>query len=118
MLNWLRYPHDEGLHSARFWLLALGHLALFSLTYWLAYLLRFGFDVPAGPRAMFWISLPWVLALKFAIFYASGHYHGWWRYVTFSDLAALLRAAVVSFLVLGAVDYFVRSHHIPSIFGK
>ena len=83
-------PGTSGLQSPRFWLLAVGHLALFGVIYWMAYQLRFGFEEwSASVVDYFWTSLLWVLAVKLLIFYVSGHYHGWWRYVTFADLAAL-----------------------------
>jgi FlaA1/EpsC-like NDP-sugar epimerase len=106
-------PRSSGLQSPRFWLLAVGHLVLFGAIYWIAFLLRFGFEVDASKEVYFWISLPWLLAVKLVIFYVSGHYHGWWRYVTFSDLAALMRASLFSFVVLGAADYFVVGFSIP-----
>lgn len=99
--------------SARFWLLAVGHLIMFSLIYWTAYAVRFGFDVKPGDVHLYWASLPLLLAVKFVIFYASGHYHGWWRYVTFGDLVALLRASLFSFFALGTLDYFINTFHVP-----
>ena len=104
---------DAGLRSPRFWLLAMGHLALFGLIFWSAYLLRFDFAVPDSLAHTFWLSLPWVMGVKLVVFYASGHYHGWWRYVTFADLMALMRASLVSLLAMGAMDHFVRSFTIP-----
>ncbi len=69
---------------------------------------------PFDVYKFFWKSLPWLLGVKLLVFYASGHYHGWWRYVTFSDLTALMRASVMSFLVLAAADYFVAGlFHVP-----
>lgn len=47
------------------------------------------------------------------MFYLVGHYHGWWRYVTFADLAALLRASIISLLLLVATDHFMVSYQIP-----
>lgn len=105
--------NNAGLQSPRFWLLAVGHLALFTVIYWSAYLLRFGFEVSPDSHVVFWMSLPWLLVVKLAIFYAAGHYHGWWRYVTFADLSALLRASAVSFVVLAAVNYFTTAYHVP-----
>lgn len=102
-----------GLRSPRFWLLAVGHLTLFTLIYWTAYLLRFGFEIPDNSYDMFLATLPLLLAVKLVVFYASGHYHGWWRYVTFSDLSALLRASLFSFLALAAINYFSMSYHVP-----
>ena len=104
---------DAGLRSPRFWMLALGHLVLFAGIYWSAFLLRFDFAVPASFANIFWLSLPWVMGVKLVVFYASGHYHGWWRYVTFADLMALMRASAFSLLALGTLDYFVREFSIP-----
>jgi FlaA1/EpsC-like NDP-sugar epimerase len=88
----------------RMWLLAIGHILAFSLIYWLAFALRFDFRVPAYFVAVFTASLPYVIVIKVVVFYALGHYHGWWRHVTFADLVALLRAAALSILVLVAFE--------------
>ncbi len=101
--------------AGRVWLLAMGHLACFGLVYWLAFVMRFDFHIPPpSMRILLW-SLPWVLAVKLVVFYACGHYHGWWSYVTFRDLTALLRAAVLSSLLLAAIDYFLIAYQIPRI---
>ena len=101
--------------SFRVFLLGLGHSGLFVLAYWMAFCLRFDFAVPADSREVFWMTLPWVLAAKLAVFFFSGNYHGWWRYVTFADLVVLLRAAGLSLLVVAAVDHFSFSSHIPRV---
>ena len=94
-------------------LLGLGHLTVFLLSYWLAFCLRFDFAVPPVSVGIFWGSVGFVLSLKICIFYASGHFHGWWRYVTFSDLASLLRAAFLSLLCISTVNYFFLGSNIP-----
>src|SRR5271154_2362704 len=94
-------------------LLGLGHLAVFLLAYWVAFCLRFDFAVPPVSVAVFWGSVGFVLSLKICVFYASGHFHGWWRYVTFADLASLLRASFVSLLCISTVNYFFLGSHIP-----
>ncbi len=94
-------------------LLALGHVVLFAFVYWLAFALRFDFVVPAENAVVFWQSVIYVVAIKTMIFYLLRHYHGWWRYVTFSDLIALVRASVLSLLVLAAVDHFLMPYQIP-----
>ena len=63
---------------------------------------------PKKTSSFFWNTLSWVLALKLAIFYLSGDFHGWWRYVTFADLAALVRAAFFSLCALVIVIYFFQ----------
>ena len=40
--------------------------------------------------AIFWSTLAWVIGLKLLVFYLLAQFQGWWRYVTFADLAALL----------------------------
>jgi FlaA1/EpsC-like NDP-sugar epimerase len=105
------------LGAARVWLLAIGHGALFVLIYWLAFGFRLGFnfDEPPGPVVMprFWGSLAWVMGLKIVVFFAAGQYHGWWRYVTFADLVALIRASVFSLILIAAVDYYLPEPHVP-----
>ncbi|MCY2987482.1 MAG: nucleoside-diphosphate sugar epimerase/dehydratase [Planctomycetota bacterium] len=101
--------------SFRVFLLGLGHSGLFVLAYWMAFCLRFDFAVPPDSREVFWMTLPWVLAVKLAVFFFSGNYHGWWRYVTFADLVVLLRAAGLSLLVVAAADHFSFSSHIPRV---
>jgi len=103
----------EQLLTAQVWLLGFGHLVLFVVIYWLAFLLRFGFAVPPGSMHVFWLSLPWVLGTKLAVFWTLGHYHGWWRHVTFADLSALLRASALSLLALAALDHFIFPYQIP-----
>jgi FlaA1/EpsC-like NDP-sugar epimerase len=99
--------------AARVGLLALGHLTVFLCVYWLAFCLRFDFELPSSQVLVFWTSLPWVLSLKSTVFYFSGHFHGWWRYVTLADLGALLRATVLSVLGLAALDHFILPIQIP-----
>lgn len=95
-------------------MLVLVHLIIFGLAFDGAFRLRFDFSVPAGERAVFWSSMWWLMLIKLLIFWRSGSLHGWWRYVTFADLAMLLRAAVLSAAAIGLFDYvFVPSLQIP-----
>ena len=102
---WL--PGPRRVLAYRVWLLALAHAGVFAGTLWAAFLLRFDFQLPDEALAILWRSLPWVLGVKLGIFYALGQLHGWWRYVTFSDLVALLRAATLSQLVIISIDHYV-----------
>jgi FlaA1/EpsC-like NDP-sugar epimerase len=86
---------------------------LFTLVYGAAFALRFDFAVPPDAARVFWITLPWIVALKLGVFYALGHLHGWWRYVTFADLVALLRTAGLSLFVIVAANYFFWPLRIP-----
>jgi FlaA1/EpsC-like NDP-sugar epimerase len=99
--------------ASRAWLLAIVHIVVFTVAYGLAFLLRFDFAVPTTEAALFWSTLIWIIDLKLLVFYLLAQFHGWWRYVTFADLAALLRAVTISLLVLAVVNYFFRSPRIP-----
>lgn len=94
-------------------LLGLGHSLVFLFAFWTAFCLRFDFAVPQPSAQIFWKTLGWVLALKLVVFYGAGHFHGWWRYVTFADLASLLRASVFSLLGLAAINHFALDSRIP-----
>ena len=103
----------DWLLAYRVWLLALAHAGVFAATLWTAFLLRFDFQLPEEAIAILWRNLPWVLGVKLGVFLALGQLHGWWRYVIFSDLVALLRAATLSFLLIISIDHFAVSHHVP-----
>lgn len=99
------------LANLRSWLLAMVHLVIFAAAYWLAYMLRFDFALPVDDQTAFENTVAWAVGVKLVIFCLLGHFHGWWRYVTFTDLAALLRAAVLSVLILATFNFFVRQPH-------
>jgi FlaA1/EpsC-like NDP-sugar epimerase len=100
--------------TPRTWLVALGHAVVFIVAYWAAYYLRFGLIVTTDVFLLWWSSLGWVVGLQLVVFGLLGQFHGWWRYVTFADLTALLRAAVLSLCILvAAVYFFPVLRHIP-----
>jgi FlaA1/EpsC-like NDP-sugar epimerase len=88
--------------------LVLAHLVVFAAAYWLAFAFRFDMNIPPHEMAVFWVSLGWVVGLQLLVFALLGHFHGWWRYVTFADLAALLLAAALSFCLLATVALFAQ----------
>jgi len=97
----------------RVWIMAALHLAVFGLVYWLAYWLRFEFDIPPQDMKVFWSTLPWVLAIKFIVFLIAGQYDGWWTYVTFSDLIALVRYSLAATIFFAVAIFFFGFAHIP-----
>ena len=101
----------------RVWLMALIHVVLFGLVYGMAFLLRFDFGSSPEFSAnlpIFWGTLPWVLGIKFAVFLVAGQYDGWWTYVTFGDLVALVRYSVAATFFVAAAQYFLSlGYHTP-----
>jgi FlaA1/EpsC-like NDP-sugar epimerase len=79
--------------------------ALIAAAWWLAFQLRFDFQVPVFYRRMLWDTIVVVIALKLAIFVAFGFYNRWWRYVSTRDMwrAAL---GVTSASTLAAVAIY------------
>lgn len=90
-------------------LLCLLHLSLFSVIYVVAYLARFNFEVTDNRLAFIRSSLLPVVATKMLVFYFGSYFHGWWRYVTFADLRALLKVSAASLMAVAFMDYFVLS---------
>jgi FlaA1/EpsC-like NDP-sugar epimerase len=82
------------------------HLVVFIAAYWLAFAFRFDMNIPPEDMVRFWASLGWVVGLQLLVFALSGQLQGWWRYVTFADLSALLLASALSLCALATVDFF------------
>jgi FlaA1/EpsC-like NDP-sugar epimerase len=92
--------------TVRSGVLVLVHALVFALAYWLSYAFRFDMNIPPHEMTHFWISLGWVVGLQLLVFSLLGHLHGWWRYVTFADLTALLEASALSLCLLATLDLF------------
>ena len=71
-------------------------LAVLVLAFLLAYLLRFDFDIPSEFRVHLWTQLPYVVALQFAMLFATGIYSFVWRFIGLAEISAFLRAAAYS----------------------
>ena len=97
----------------RVWWLAAGHGAIFAIAYWLAFALRFDFVIPDHQLRQLTASLPTILMIKLAVFYLMGHLHGWWRYVTFADLIALMKASMLSLLIIVLINFYLLEGMIP-----
>lgn len=74
------------------------------LAWWLAYLFRFNFEIPAFFFVSLLSALPWVASVQTGIFLWFGLYRGLWRYASLPDLkriflAVLLGAVIVSFVL-------------------
>ncbi len=92
----------------RFWIMAVVHLAVFAVVYWTAFLLCTEFHPNSGElMQVFWGTVAWVLAVKFIVFLIAGQYDGWWTYVTFGDLIALVRYSLAATFFFAAGQYFL-----------
>lgn len=94
--------------------LLVAHACVFALLYYLAFWLRFDFELSGERVAKFRDSVLVVVAIKTSVFLLLRNFHGWWRYVTFKDFVNLLRAAFVSLGFVYAFDQFLlASFQIP-----
>lgn len=114
LTNRVNEKKQQSIRRARVLTLGLLHLVLFYLSYWAGFILRFDYNIPEKDLGILWETLPIVLGIKMLVFYFTGNFHGRIRYVTFFDLIVLLKASLVSFLILTAIDeYFLRHTQIP-----
>ena len=88
-------------------ILVVGHLVLFCLIYLIALAIRFEKFFPEHNPRLVWFGMPLMAGIKLTVFFLLRNFHGWWRYVTFSDLLSLARAATMSVLVIVMVDHFL-----------
>jgi FlaA1/EpsC-like NDP-sugar epimerase len=73
------------------------------LAWWLAYLFRFNFDIPANfTRSMLDTAL-WVIPLQAVCFVMFGLYQGVWRFASMPDLTRILKAVVFSAFAVATI---------------
>jgi FlaA1/EpsC-like NDP-sugar epimerase len=90
----------------RIWQLAADALMI-AAAWYLAFQLRFDFNVPPFYERMLSETLWLVLAIKLVVFVAFGFYQRWWRYVSTRDMwRALLGVGVASLIAVVAVYLF------------
>ena len=90
----------------RLWQLA-ADAGLIALAWWLAFQLRFDFDVPVNFREGLWTTVAIVVAIKLAVFVAFGFYNRWWRYVSTKDMWRAALGVVVASVIAAYAIYFI-----------
>jgi FlaA1/EpsC-like NDP-sugar epimerase len=89
----------------------LADVGLCAVAFFLAFRLRF-LDDSGGIPDLYWTlflqSVAFVAVGKVIVFAGFGLYQKWWRYVGLRDFAGIVRAVVVSSLILVAVFTFVQ----------
>lgn len=81
------------------------HLALFFIIFFMAFLFRFEFSIPADYWKIFLQTLPVLLMVKLGVFYFFAVYKSSWRYPGIYDLVNIIKASFVSTLMLGLLFY-------------
>ena len=86
----------ERFHPYRRLVIVVIHFTLVTLSYLLAYLLRFDFGFPSDQWPRFLQTLPLLLLIRMTVFYRFHLYEGLWRYVSMPDILAILKAVTLS----------------------
>jgi len=73
-------------------------LVLFS--WWLAFAVRFDLEIPDHYLAAMWKLMPVVIFIKMIIFFFFNLYQGMWRFTSLFDLINVVKAVVISSVVL------------------
>ena len=90
--------------------LILFQIALLVMAYVSSYQLRFEGLIPQKYYdTMVW-TLPLVVIVQGIVFYWLGLYRGLWRYVGFTDLRNIIRAALISMVILIIVQFFLSPY--------
>lgn len=83
-----------------------------AIAWWLAYLLRFNFELPAQYQDELWRTLIWVVPLQAAVFWGFSLYRGIWRYASVADLRRILFAVIAAAALIPLVLWLFR---VPAI---
>lgn len=90
-------------------LLAAAHdLTVAMLAWYLAYLLRFNFELTPAFRAEMWRTLLWVAPMQLAVFWAFGLYRGIWRFASIPDLRRILFAVLAATALVPLMAWLLR----------
>jgi FlaA1/EpsC-like NDP-sugar epimerase len=78
-------------------------LCAIAIAWWLAFQLRFNFELPADYTQPALASLIWVIPLFGGLFFLFGLYRGIWRYASLSDLQNLAAAVSIGGLLMATI---------------
>jgi FlaA1/EpsC-like NDP-sugar epimerase len=82
---------------------------LLSAAWYSAYLLRFNFEIPPEHWGVMTLTLPFIITIKIVIFYLFNLYQGMWRYTSIGDLLNIIKAAIVSSLLIVSFIFFTHT---------
>ncbi|HXE41099.1 MAG TPA: polysaccharide biosynthesis protein, partial [Azonexus sp.] len=88
-------------------------LCAIAVAWWLAFLLRFNFELPADYALAAVSSLTWVMPLFGGLFFVFGLYRGIWRFASLSDLQHLTAAVSIGALLMATIVVFFSVALVP-----
>lgn len=90
------------------------YLAVFFISYLLAFLVRFDFSLKADQWQLFCQTLGIVLLVKTVVFHLQWHFRNRWFYASVKDLRMIVESSVISLLVFSFFVAFNDRLHLPS----
>lgn len=93
-------------------------LGIFISANYLAWLVRFEFDVPPNMVEVMWRTIPVLVIAKALGFLVSGQFRGWWRYVSIKDVLPIAAGSALGsvFFAAGVWGLWGPSHVPRSIY--
>jgi len=82
-------------------------LVLVGMAYFLAYALRFDWNIPHIDSKIFILSLPIVMATRISIFLIFKVYKNIWKYVSITDLFIIVKACTLSSVISVVLIFFL-----------
>jgi FlaA1/EpsC-like NDP-sugar epimerase len=95
-----KWQLQKALFNRNFFIVLAVDVALLSFSWFFAYALRFEFEIPEKFVDEMFAILPAALAIKIACLYLFDVYRGMWRFTSVGDLFNILKAAVLSTLLI------------------
>ena len=77
-------------------------LGIFISANYLAWLVRFEFDVPPEMAGVMWQTIPVLVIAKALGFLVSGQFRGWWRYVSIKDVLPIAAGSALGSVLFAA----------------
>ena len=89
-------------------LLILVDIFFISVSFYLAFFIRFEGRIPEMERRLFLQLLPIVISVRFLCYLLLNLYKGMWRYASITDLFNITRAVLLSSVLFAVIIYFSR----------
>lgn len=89
-------------------------IGIISISYYLAFLLRFEGRSPDAMKEYYLSTVPMVLLIKTIVFYVLGLYRKSWRYTSIGDLIRIFNAVAAGCIVAGVILLIVPGFHVFS----
>lgn len=95
--------------NPKFWVVLATDIVLLMLALYFSYRLRFeGSLLETDQVAHYTITLPIIFFVKIPVFYVFGLYRGMWRYTSTRDLTNIIKATIVSSVLIVAILLYIN----------